>query len=41
MKNNDIFIKNTIKMLIKKIFRIHELSISIMFNRDSQFIIII
>ena len=29
------FIKSTIEMFIKKIFRIHELSASIMFDRDS------
>ena len=41
IKNNDIFIKNTIEMLIKKIFRLHELSTSIMFDRDLQFIVTI
>ena len=40
-KNNNTFIKSIIKMLIKKIFYIHELSTLIMFNRDSQFVIII
>ena len=40
-KNNNIFIKNTIKMLIKKIFRIYELSTLIIFDRGSQFVITI
>ena len=41
MKNNNTFIKSIIEMLIKEIFRIYELLILIMFDRDSQFIIII
>ena len=40
-KNNNTFIKNIIKMLIKKIFRIYELLTLIIFNRNSQFVIII
>ena len=40
-KNDDTFIKNIIKMLIKKVFHIHELLILIIFDRDSQFIITI
>ena len=40
-KNNNIFIKNIIKMLIKEIFRIYELLTLIMFDRNSQFVIII
>ena len=39
--NNNTFIKNIIKMFIKKVFRIHELFALIMFDRDSQFVIII
>ena len=34
IENNGIFIKSTIEMLIKKIFRLHELLTSIMFDRD-------
>ena len=41
MKNNNTFIKSIIEMLIKKIFRIYELSTSIIFDRDLQFVIII
>ena len=41
ISNNDIFIKNTIEMLIKKVFYINKLFISIMFDRDSQFVVII
>ena len=41
MKNNNIFIKSIIEMLIKKIFYIYELSTLIMFDRGSQFVIII
>ena len=41
MKNNNTFIKSIIEMLIKKVFRIYELSTSIMFDRGSQFVIII
>ena len=41
MENNNTFIKNIIEMLIKKIFYIYELSTSIMFDRDSQFIVTI
>ena len=33
MKNNNTFIKNIIEMLIRKIFRIYELSTLIMFDR--------
>ena len=40
-KDNNIFIKNIIKMLIKKKIYIYELLILIMFNRGSQFVIII
>ena len=40
-KNNNTFIKSIIKMFIKKIFYIYELSTSIMFDRGLQFIIII
>ena len=40
-KDNNTFIKNTIEMFIKKVFRLYELSASIMFNRDSQFIVTI
>ena len=40
-KNNNTFIKNIIEMFIKEIFRIYELSASIIFDRDPQFIIII
>ena len=35
IENNDTFIESTIVMLIKKIFRLYELSTSIMFDRDS------
>ena len=31
-KNNDIFIKSTIKMLIRKVFHIYELSTLIIFD---------
>ena len=41
IKNNNTFIKSIIEMLIKKIFRLHELSTSIMFDRGLQFVIII
>ena len=41
IKNNGTFIKSTVEMLIKKIFRLHELSTLIMFDRDLQFVIII
>ena len=40
-KNNDTFIENIIKMFIKEVFRIYELLILIMFDRNSQFVIII
>ena len=40
-ENNNIFIKSIIKMLIKKVFHIYELSTLIIFDRNSQFIIII
>ena len=33
--------KSIIEMLIKEVFRIHELSTSIIFDRGSQFVIII
>ena len=33
IKNDDIFIESTVEMLIKKVFRLHELSTSIMFDR--------
>ena len=41
IKNNNTFIENTVEMLIKKVFRLHELSTSIMFDRGSQFVITI
>ena len=41
MKINNTFIENIIEMLIKKVFHIYELSTLIMFNRNSQFVIII
>ena len=41
MKNNNTFIESIIEMLIRKIFYIHELSVLIMFDRDSQFVIIV
>ena len=41
INDNNIFIENTIEMLIKKIFRIYKLFILIMFDRDSQFVTII
>ena len=40
-KNNNTFIKSIIEMFIKKVFRIYELSITIIFDRGSQFVIII
>ena len=40
-ENNDISAENIIKMLIKKVFYIYELSTLIMFDRDSQFVVII
>ena len=41
MKNNNTFVESTIEMFIKKIFRLYELLTSIMFDRDSQFVITI
>ena len=41
VEKNGTFIENTIEMLIKKVFRLHELLTSIMFDRDSQFVITI
>ena len=41
IKENGTFVKSTMKMLIKKIFRLHELSTSIVFDRGSQFVITI
>ena len=41
MKDNNTFIKNIVEMLIKKIFYIYELLILIIFDRGSQFVIII
>ena len=41
VKKNGIFVESTVKMLIKKIFRLHELSASIVFDRGSQFIVTI
>ena len=40
-ENDNIFIKNIVEMLIKKVFYIYELLTSIMFDRNSQFIVII
>ena len=40
-KNNNTFIENIIEMFIKKVFRIYELLALIIFDRDSQFVIII
>ena len=40
-KNDDIFIKNIIEMLIREIFRIYKLLTLIMFDRGSQFVVII
>ena len=40
-KNDNISIKNIVEMLIKKVFHIYELLTSIMFDRNSQFIVII
>ena len=40
-KNNNTFIKSIIKMFIKKVFYIYELLTLIMFDRGSQFVIII
>ena len=40
-KNDDIFIKSIVEMLIREVFRIYELLALIMFDRGSQFIIII
>ena len=40
-KDNNISTENTIKMLIRKVFRIYKLLISIVFDRDSQFVAII
>ena len=35
INDDNTFIESTVEMLIKKIFRIHELSASIMFDRNS------
>ena len=40
-KNNNTFIENIIEMFIREVFHIYELLILIMFDRDSQFVIII
>ena len=40
-EDNNTFIENIIEMLISEVFRIYELSTSIMFDRGSQFVIII
>ena len=40
-KNNNTSIENIIEMLIREVFRLYELSTSIVFDRDSQFVIII
>ena len=40
-KNDNTFIKSIVEMFIRKVFYIHELSILIMFDRGSQFVIII
>ena len=37
-EENNTFTENTVEMLIKKIFRLHELSTSIMFDRGPQFV---
>ncbi len=39
--NKEIFAKQTVKLLLLWIFRTHELLRSIVFNRDSQFILIV
>ncbi len=39
--DEEIFVEQTVKLLLLWIFRTHELSRSIMFNRDSQFILIV
>ncbi len=39
--DEEIFAEQTVKLLLIWIFRTHELSRSIMFNRDSQFILIV
>ena len=41
VKNENIFIKITTKILIQYVFRIHDLSISIIFDRDFQFVIFV
>ena len=38
-EKNDTFVKSTVKMLIKEIFRLYELLISIVFDRGSQFVV--
>ena len=40
-ENDDTFIENIIEMLIEKVFRLYELSTLIMFDRGSQFVVII
>ncbi len=39
--DKEIFAEQTVKLLLTWIFRTHELSRSIMFNHDSQFILIV
>jgi len=39
--DKEIFAEQTVKLLLIWVFRTHELSRSIMFNRDSQFILIV
>ncbi len=39
--DEEIFVKQTVKLLLIWVFRIHELSRSIMFNWSSQFILIV
>ena len=41
IEENNTFVENTIEMLIKKVFRLHELSASIVFDRGSQFVVTI
>ena len=38
-EKNNTFVDSTMKMLIKKVFRLYELSTSIVFDRDSQFVV--
>ena len=41
MKDNSTSIKSIVEMLIRKVFRIYELSALIVFDRGSQFVVII